>query len=57
MEEIADSVSEISGEKNFPCKSCEKICKQKAAWLDIEMPNIRAEQQRKNRMSHHQIFR
>jgi uncharacterized C2H2 Zn-finger protein len=28
-EEIADAVSEISGEKNFPCESCDKICKSK----------------------------
>ena len=28
-EEIADAVSEISGEKTFPCESCDKICKSK----------------------------
>ena len=28
-EEIADAVSKISGEKNFPCESCDKICKSK----------------------------
>ena len=28
-EEIADAVSEISGEKNFPCEICDKICKSK----------------------------
>lgn len=28
-EEVADAVSEISGEKNFPCESCDKICKSK----------------------------
>ena len=28
-EEIDDAISEISGEKSFPCNSCEKICKSK----------------------------
>ena len=28
-EEIVDAVSEISGEKNFPCECCDKICKSK----------------------------
>ncbi len=28
-EEIADAVSEISGEKNFPCESCDRTCKSK----------------------------
>ena len=28
-EEVADAVSEISGEKNFPCENCDKICKSK----------------------------
>jgi uncharacterized C2H2 Zn-finger protein len=28
-EEIHDAISEISGEKSFPCNSCEKICKLK----------------------------
>ena len=28
-EEIDDAISEISGEKAFPCNSCEKICKSK----------------------------
>ena len=28
-EEIDDAISEISGEKAFPCDSCEKICKSK----------------------------
>jgi uncharacterized C2H2 Zn-finger protein len=28
-EEVADAVSEISGENNFPCENCDKICKSK----------------------------
>jgi uncharacterized C2H2 Zn-finger protein len=28
-EEFADAVSEISGENNFPCKNCGRICKSK----------------------------
>ena len=28
-EEIDDAISEIFGEKSFPCNSCEKICKSK----------------------------
>ena len=28
-EEIDDAVKEISGEKAFPCDSCDKICKSK----------------------------
>ena len=28
-QEIDDTISEISGEKAFPCASCEKICKSK----------------------------
>jgi hypothetical protein len=28
-EEIDDAISEISGEKSFPCNSCEKLCKSK----------------------------
>ncbi len=28
-EEIAEALCEISGEKSFPCNSCEKVCKSK----------------------------
>ena len=28
-EEVADTVSEISGENNFPCENCDKICESK----------------------------
>ena len=32
-EEIADAMSEISGKKNFPCESCDKICTSKGGLM------------------------
>ena len=29
QEEVADAVSEIPGENNFPCENCDKICMSK----------------------------